>query len=147
MFGKTRKRGAGFLPVLAVAVVLVMMTTSIASAAGPVVHRVSVGGPDICVAMGLKPGCDANFSLEAKLYADGSASGQYTDRNANGDGIHAVVDCVSVVGNEAWISGVITHGRLTNPDTGEVWDMAGEPISTRVRDNGTSANSSPFQDA
>jgi hypothetical protein len=46
---------------------------------------------------------------------------------------------VVVVGNEAWISGVITHGRWTDADTGEVDDLAGEPVSTRVKDNGRSA--------
>lgn len=145
MFGKIGRRGPGILSVLAVAVLLVMMITSMASAAGPVTHRVSVGGPDACAAWGGRPGCDANFSLEAKLYADGTMAGQYTDRFAHGDGFHAVINCVSVEGSEAWISGVITHGRWTDPDTGEVWDLAGEPVSTRVRDNGTSANAAPDQ--
>jgi hypothetical protein len=35
--------------------------------------------------------------------------------------------------------------RLTNADTSEVTDLAGMPLSTRVRDNGTSANSAPDQ--
>ena len=72
-------------------------------------------------------------------------SGQYTDRFANGDGFHAVVNCVSVVGNEAWISGMITHGKWTDSETGEVWNLAGEPVSTRVKDMGTSATSDPDQ--
>ena len=46
--------------------------------------------------MGLKPGCDANFSLIATLWADGSATGQWTDQYGPADGLHAVVDCVKV---------------------------------------------------
>jgi len=107
-------------------------------AVGPVVHHVSAGGPDICAALGLKPGCDANFSLTANQYADGSVTGQYSDRwragVQPGDGIHAVIYCVSVVGNEAWISGVITTGTFNGVD------LTGLPVGTRVRDNGAFVN-------
>jgi len=140
MFRISRKRLAGISSALALVLALVLATT--ASAGGPVVHHVSVGGPDACLALfgATHPGCDGNFSLTAKISADGSMSGQYTDRFARGDGFHAVIDCVSVVGNEAWVSGVITHGRFTDPDTGEVFDLTGLPVATRVRDNGTTAN-------
>ena len=113
--------------------------TAAASARDPVVHMVSAGGPDLCNAFGKHPGCDGNFSLVGFVYADGSMSGEYTDRFANGDGIHAVIDCVSVVGSEAWVSGVITRGSYTDPDTGQVYDFTGLPFATRFRDNGTSA--------
>ena len=139
MFRISRKRLAGISSALALVLALLLATT--ASAGGPVVHHVSVGSPDACIAFGAEhPGCDGNFSLTATISADGSMSGQYTDRFARGDGFHAVIDCVSVLGNEAWVSGVITHGRFTDPDTGEVFDLTGLPIATRVRDNGTSAN-------
>ena len=102
---------------------------------GPVVHHVSVGTPDACVALGFEhPGCDANFSLVANQDADGDVSGQYSDRFANGDGFHAVVDCLVVIGNDAWISGVITQGRIDGID------LAGLDVLARVRDNGTSQN-------
>ncbi len=142
MFSMTRKRWVGSSSALTMALVLVLMLTSMASAAGPVVHRVSVGGPDACAGFPggpFSPGCDANFSLVAIQYADGSVSGQYTDRFPQGDGFHAVVDCVFVDGNDAWISGVISHGT-----SGGV-DLSGMPVSTRVRDNGTSANSTSDQ--
>ena len=45
-------------------------------------------------------------------------------------GIHVEIDCLVVVGNDAWVSGLITH-----PDF-----LVGVPAITRVRDNGTSAN-------
>ena len=44
---------------------------------GPVVHRVSAGGPDICGPD--HPGCDGNYSLLALQMADGSVSGQWED--------------------------------------------------------------------
>jgi len=103
-----------------------------ASARGPVVHRVTVGGPDACVGFGAKPGCDANFSMVAKEYADGSVNGQWTDRFSQafgGGGIHVSVNCLVVSGNEAWISGVDSK----EPGGFAEW-------TTMVRDNGTSAN-------
>jgi hypothetical protein len=139
MFRATRKRVAGISSVITMAFVLVLGPAALAT--GPVVHHVTAGGPDACVFFGFEhPGCDGNFSLVANEYADGSVSGQYTDRFARGDGFHAVIDCVSVVGNEAWVSGVITQGTFTDPDTGEEFDLTGLPVATRVRDNGTSGN-------
>ena len=35
---------------------------------------------------------------------------------------------------------MITSGRVTDPDTGEVFDLAGLDVFTSVQDNGTSAN-------
>ena len=131
--------------VLAAMVAMLLLSAAPAAFAGGVTHAVSAGGPDVCQALGLKPGCDANFSLSAREYADGSVSGQYTDRFANGDGFHAVVDCLVVDGDRAWISGVITTGRFTDPDTGEVFDLAGLSVITSVQDNGTSANDPPDQ--
>jgi hypothetical protein len=131
-----------------VAAVMALVLTTVAFATGPVVHRVSVGTPDACVAFGFDfthPGCDGNFSLTAIEYADGSVSGQYTDRFANGDGFHAVVDCLSVAGNQAWVSGLVTHGRFTDPDTEEVIDLAGLYVWTTAVDNGVSANDPPDQ--
>lgn len=139
MFTITRKRLAGISSVFTMALVLVLGPAALAT--GPVVHHVNAGGPDACIFFGFPhPGCDGNFSLVAHEYADGSVSGQYSDRFAQGDGFHAVINCVSVVGNDAWVSGVITFGIFTDPVTGEVFDLAGLPVATRVRDNGTSAN-------
>ncbi len=101
-----------------------------ASASRKVDHRATVGGPDICTGTGGQPGCDANFSLVAIQYADGSVRGEWTDRFSQvngGGGVHVVVNCLSVVGTEAWVSGV---GPAHN--FGNLW-------VTRVRDNGKSA--------
>ncbi len=107
---------------------------------GGVIHRVSVGGADICEALGLPTGCDANFSLVAIEKADGRISGQWQDTfSGGGEGIHVAVDCINVVGNGAVIGGVITHGTLFGVD------VSGLRALTAVVDNGTSANDLPDQ--
>ncbi len=105
-----------------------------------VTHRVSVGGADICEALGLPTGCDANFSLVAVEKADGSVRGQWQDTFAGGlEGIHVAIDCLNVVGNGAVIGGVITHGFAGGVD------VSGQRALTAVVDNGTSANDAPDQ--
>jgi hypothetical protein len=102
----------------------------------PIVHRVSLGGPDFCEHLGATPGCDANFSLIAIQFADGTVTGQLTDQYGPADGLHAVVDClhVQVVPGrttlEAWVGGVVTRPV----------HQVGLRIIARVRDNGTSTN-------
>ena len=140
MLRTTRRRVLATTSGLTVLVASILVGATMAWASGPVVHHVNVGTPDACIAFGFEhPGCDANFSLVANQYADGDVSGQYTDRFANGDGFHAVVDCLLVIGNDAWISGVITQGRFDGID------LAGLEVLTQVRDNGTSHNDPPDQ--
>ncbi len=112
---------------------------TIASAGGGA-HHVSLGGADICEALGLPTGCDANFSLVAVEKADGSVRGQWQDTFAGGvEGIHVAVDCVNVVGTGAVIGGVVTHGFVGGVD------VSGQDALTAVVDNGTSANDPPDQ--
>ena len=120
--------------VLAAMVAVLLLSAAPAAFASGVTHTVSAGGPDICQALGLRPGCDANFSLSAIQYADGSVRGTFTDRFGKFGGVHGVIDCLSVIGNEAWASGVITSGL-----------GVGLPYSVRLRDSGTSAKQSPDQ--
>lgn len=83
-----------------------------AAAVGGPVHSVQIGGPDVCSGFGAQPGCDANFSLNAMLRADGSVTGQWIDRfsqNFGGGGLFMAVDCVEVDGNRAWIGGHAIH--------------------------------------
>jgi hypothetical protein len=101
-----------------------------------VLQSVHVGGPDACAAFGLDPGCDGNFSLNARKYADGTVRGQWTDSFGNGTGMKAEIDCLYVEGNEAWVSG---HVKVTNSP----FFFVGQPVTTRVQDNGTSANDLP----
>lgn len=114
-----------FCALLAVlALALMPLTMVSAKGKGPVVLQVSAGGRDPF----------ASFALTAKMYGDGSMTGQYTDQFPQiGGGFHAVLNCVSVVGNDAWVSGVITSG------TADGQDLTGLPVATRVRDNGTSS--------
>jgi hypothetical protein len=136
----SRRHLAGFASALAITAVMSLLLASTVVAKGPtVVHRVSVGGPDACAALGIKPGCDGNYSYVATQYADGSASGQYIDRFSRGSGIIGVVDCVHVVDNQAWVSGWITSGRIGDND------LTGLPFTTLVVDNGTSAQQPPDQ--
>lgn len=139
MFLITQKSWVGILLALMMALVLVLILVTKAWADSPIVHEVHAGGPDVCEPLGLPLGCDANFSLVAFEFADGSVKGQWTDRFPSGDGFHAAVDCVSVDGNQAWLRGVITKGSR------EGIDLAGQPVFTSVRDNGTSANDPPDQ--
>jgi len=118
-----------------------LLLTTVASAGEPVTKRVIVGGPDVCAAFGESPGCDKNFSLVAIKYADGRVSGQWTDQWGGGyGGFHAEIDCLAIEGNDAWVSGVVTQGVFHDPESGEDWNMAGVQVSTKVRDNGVSAN-------
>ncbi len=118
-----------------------MLATTVALAESPTAHRVSAGGPDLCAAFGVQPGCDASFSLHAREFADGSVSGQYTDQFGGGfGGLHAVIDCLYVDGNDAWVSGVITQDTFSGDGS-----FVGTAISARVKDNGTSANDPPDQ--
>jgi hypothetical protein len=143
--GFRRRRLAGTAAAITLSLVFGLMLASAAVAMGPVTHRVSAGGPDACVEFGFEhPGCDGNYSLVAVEYADGTVTGQYTDRFANGSGFHAVIDCLVLDGDDAWVSGVITSGTVTFPD-GEVFHLTDLFVSTRVRDNGESANDPPDQ--
>ena len=133
MFALSRNKLSRWGSALAFALIAGLLLTTTASARNTIAHTVKAGGPDACAAFGDRPGCDGNYSFSAILYADGSVTGQFTDRFSGGNGIHGVVDCVSVEGNEAWVSGVITQGDFEGDD------LAGLPFSTRVVDNGSSA--------
>lgn len=100
-----------------------------------IIHHASLGGNDACEAFGLPPGCDKNFSLVANEHADGSVSGQWVDE-FGGDvgGIHVSIDCLTVVGNYAIVSGFITRGSINGND------LTGEYAVTAIWDNGTSNN-------
>jgi hypothetical protein len=110
------------------ALVLPLLPVTAASAKGPVAHRVSAGARDPF----------ASFTLTAAIFADGTMTGQYTDQFPQiGGGFHALLNCVSIVGNDAWVSGVIISG------TADGQDLTGLPVATRVRDNCVSAKDPP----
>ena len=111
------------------------------------VQHLSVGSNDLCPALGQPPGCDANFSLVANKWADGTVRGQWQDRfgkDSNGGplgGIHVSIDCLEIeevtIGIHtfpvAWVSGVVTAS--SSPQF-----AAGDGAITAAVDRGTSAN-------
>lgn len=97
-----------------------------AHAGNPVVRRLTVGGAD-AEAYG-PPGSDANFSLVALERADGTVTGQIQDAWYRNSGFHATLDCLSVDGNDAWVSGTVT--RSVNPN------FVGRTVNVQVRDGG-----------
>jgi len=124
------RRLAGVVSALTLTAAASLVQAGAASAAGRVVHQATAGTPDACEAvLGTHPGCDGNYSWTAREYADGSVSGEYTDRFAGGFGVHGVIDCLAVDDNQAWVSGRITGGFL-----------AGQYFLSSALDNGTSAN-------
>jgi len=124
----------------------------LASTGNGVVQRVTVGSNDICDALGLSAGCDANFSLVANKWADGSVAGQWEDqfgKDGNGEqlgGVHVAVDCLEIddyaIGTYswpiAWIGGIVTQS--SSP-----YFSVGDGVVTVVLDRGTSAGD-PFAD-
>jgi hypothetical protein len=102
-----------------------------------VVHSASAGGPDADIA---GPGGDKSYALVAVEHGNGEVTGEWQD-GFGGDqgGVHVAVNCLSVDGNKAWISGVITNGTFNGAD------VSGQPAITMVVDNGASANDPPDQ--
>ena len=111
------------------------LSASVNSGSG-VLNRVSVGGSDQDVTLNT----DANFSLTAIRYGDGSVGGEWSDAFGQGQGgLHVDVNCLVVQGNQAWIGGIIRSGST---GAGGV-DLSGLPALTRVADLGKSANDAP----
>jgi hypothetical protein len=126
--------------VLSAALAGLLLTVAPAAFAGRVAHHVSLGGPDACTTFGVKPGCNGNFSLVANQSANGTVTGQYADQGGHGfGGWHGVIDCLSVGGNDAWVSGVITSGDFFG------LPITGFPFVLMLRDNGTTAGDPPDQ--
>ena len=72
------------------------------------------------------------FAFTASQYEDGSASGQWQIVNrAQGNKNHFEVACIGVVGNTAYIGGMVKHGDVGSP---------GDHAIFRVMDNGEGKN-------
>jgi hypothetical protein len=66
-------------------------------------------------------------------------TGQWTDQFGQGQGgIHVQINCLSVAGNTAWVSGTITSGTFAGAD------LSGLPVITEVQDNGQSGDQISF---
>ena len=68
------------------------------------------------------------FSFNAKLYADGTVKGQWQRvnhrENASESKSHGAVTCLTVDGNQAWLSGIATSGLFSEePNNGVFWTV------------------------
>jgi hypothetical protein len=79
------------------------------------------------------------FAFTAKNRADGTTQGQYQvdNRDVSGSREHGTVTCLEVVGNEAWIGGVITASSIAGRE--------GTPRVFRVVDRGEGSGDPPDQ--
>lgn len=108
-----------------------------ASLSRSVVASTSGGGQAV-----LPPGfSQLRFSYNAKAHADGSASGQFRQFYESADGtvdFHGEVTCVTFdpVNNRAWIGGVITQNKSTDPAAMTPIHRVGKDAWFRVVDNG-----------
>jgi len=74
------------------------------------------------------------FAFNARKHEDGSVSGEFQlVGRLSGAIIHGTVLCLTVVGTDAWVGGVIDHANL---------DLSGETLF-RVRDNGEGGHAEP----
>ena len=84
-------------------------------------------------------GTNRVFAFNAVTHPDGSVSGQgqltYT-HNGNDVKIHFAIDCISVSGDEATISGTVTNSNVFP-------EYVGGPCWFKVKDNGEGSNASP----
>lgn len=105
-----------------------------------IIHHISLGGNDICEALGDNPGCDKNYSLVANMHADGTVKGQLIDMWPDKiGGIHVDINCMFVEGNMASVSGIVKRGRQGD------FDLTGWNMIAFMIDNGTSNNETPDQ--
>ena len=79
------------------------------------------------------------FAFTAKNRADGTVQGQYQidNRDVSGSREHGTVTCLEVVGDEAWIGGIITHSSVPGRE--------GTPRLFRVVDRGEGSGAPPDQ--
>jgi len=105
---------------------LPLLLLATAAYAAPPVHIATWGGK---IAVGTD---STQISGVAQIDASGSVKGQaefHVVVGADTTEFHVVVDCLTVVGNQAWIGGVISHSS-TNPG------LEGQRTVWTVIDNG-----------
>jgi hypothetical protein len=104
------------------------------AAIAQVCDSVTVGSTDVVLA-GNPPDNDANLSMVAIGFCDGSVRGQWQDTFGNGlNAFHIEITCVAVDNNNAWVSGVIKRANKG------LKFLIGLPVITQVQDNGNAAN-------
>jgi hypothetical protein len=116
--------------IVTILVLAVVLLSASEALAGRPVHQLVGGGhiPDFLFA-------EMTVVLSARIDADGVATGQIEYHRGEGYIVlHGVVDCLSVQGNEAWVSGIVTQSNGTIPAN------LGLQFIFRIRDNGQGAN-------
>ena len=81
-----------------------------------------------------------NFSFQARENQDGSITGsiEFNCRQPWSGRVHGTIDCMTIVGNQATMSGVATHSDIEGYPPGSLFWF-------RVVDNGEGNNSDPDQ--
>ena len=90
-----------------------------------VVASVSVVGSDAgaCLTLlGLKPGCDANYSIVVNKFANGVVRGILQDVFGDGSSVHAKIDCLKITTDvngvkTAVVSGIVTTSHFPKTST------------------------------
>ena len=119
-------------PTIAALVVMAVLVSSATGAPNPVVNSATGSGHRI------SGGEFRSFSFSATRYADGTATGQAQVNVRSLDAFaHIAIDCLTVDGNIAHMSGVVTH---TSDPTVFLTD---EQVHFAVEDNGQGANEPP----
>lgn len=98
--------------------------------AGPAVHKASGGGTVDW------PLARATYGFNAQIDAAGVVKGQaeFQHRDA-GIRNHVEINCLTVVGNDAWLGGIITSSSIP--------ELVGVQILWRVQDNGEGNAATP----
>ena len=122
------------LPFVALVVVVLLATVmpaAVAGEAGP-----SAQGNAIFLT---EAGDKITNAYNVRMFPDGSVRGQFETHRAGFYRLHAELDCLRIVGNAAFMSGVITHTDV--PD--EPHRQVGDPVMLWVEDNGEGATADP----
>lgn len=111
------------------------------TAASPV-HSAS-GGGTVAILPGVNPDCPdgahSNYTFQAQLLDDGSIRGNaQLQARCSGITAHMEVFCLSVEGNEAWLTGRITHIQPK-----EYQALVGLELTWRVVDSGPGGSAGP----
>lgn len=81
------------------------------------------------------------FSFNAQSHQDGRVTGQYQyNFQANGFAIHGPVTCVTRLGNQVWVGGIVDRVVTDNPN---FETLQGLEMWWRSTDNGEGADSPP----
>ena len=109
-----------------------ILCASVAMAA-PAVHKASGGGTVDW------PLARVTYGFNAQIDADGVVKGEAEFQHRDADvRNHVEINCLTVVGNDAWLGGVIRSSNIP--------ELVGVQILWRVQDNGEGASATPDSD-